>query len=119
MGQQTSEHEHNATMPTGLFQNQRKESPGKARTQPLGEQVQGYPTYLSPGNGKLLFTLLTVRGFIVFQPSMALRRKEHHRIPLYGLVPDEPFSCVHPSTQHLLSLPNSTWSAFAGLPLLH
>lgn len=28
---------------------------------------------LSPGNGELLFTLLTVCCFIVFQPSMALQ----------------------------------------------
>lgn len=64
MGQQT-------TCPS---QKQRRGAP----TQPMGEWGEGHPTYLSPGNGELLFTLLTVRGFVIFQPSVALRRKESH-----------------------------------------
>lgn len=32
-------------------------------------------TYLSPGNGELLLTLLTVGCFIIFQPCVALRKK--------------------------------------------
>lgn len=38
------------------------------------EDVAAVPAVvLSPGNGELLFTLLTVCCFIVFQPSMALQ----------------------------------------------
>ena len=65
--------------------------PGTKLVPCLGEQVEGYPTYLSPGNGELLFTLLTVCSFIVFQPSMALRKKEH-MVLFYGLAPDEPLA---------------------------
>lgn len=35
--------------------------------------------YLSPGNGELLLTLLTVCCFIILQPCVALKKKKHLR----------------------------------------
>lgn len=51
------------------------------RAFPVGHQPSPWarggtqPTYLSPGNGELLLTLLTVSSFIIFQPSVALGGK--------------------------------------------
>lgn len=50
--------------------------------------------YLSSGNGELLLTLLTVRRFVVFQPRVALGRREC-RIPGYRLAPDGPWMAQH------------------------
>ena len=63
VGQQTSKCDHSAVAPVGL---------GVGGEPHLCEPMEGHPTYLSSGNGEFLFTLLTVRCFIVFQPSMAL-----------------------------------------------
>lgn len=51
----------------GLSQNQRGAQ--------LGTNPASGRTYLSPGDGELLLTLLTVGSFVVFQPSVALGGK--------------------------------------------
>lgn len=40
--------------------------------------------YLSPGDGELLLTLLTVRCLVILQPRVALRGERPQRSSLYG-----------------------------------
>lgn len=64
----------------------------KASPEAVWELVQGHPMYLPPGDGELLFTLFTVRGFIILQPGMALWGEDHNRIPFSSLALDGPIA---------------------------
>ena len=70
VGQDPSGHGHGAVALTHRH-------PQNGQKGPSRSWWETCPMYLSPGDGELLLTLLTVRCLVILQPRVALRGRDH------------------------------------------